>query len=362
VGNCAENFSDCNGPKIHNFLRIFLQMAMVLEFKSKKRVIKIGRIAGQYAKPHSSDFEIVEGEKIPSYRGDIVNDFNKTLEQRTPNPNRLLEGYFRSASTLNLIRAFIQGGYNDISNIKDWESHFFSKEISGLDYYKKFAKDVTMSLDKGANKNFKSDQIYISHEALLLDYEEIFTRFDTTRGGYYDTSAHFLWIGDRTRQIDSAHIEFISGLGSPVGLKVGPIFEMDEIIAVLKKVNPENKDGKVVLICRMGCKEILNKLPVLIKKIKSENINTTFICDPMHGNTYCHGDIKVRDFEDIVKEITLFFEICKNENTIPGGLHLEITEENVTECTGGINKLKLSDLNKNYVSKVDPRLNAAQAL
>ena len=365
VGNCAESFSDCNGPKIHNFLRIMLQMSMVLEYKTNKKIIKIGRIAGQYAKPRSSYFDVINGEKIPTYRGDIVNEFTPTMAARTPKPEKLIEGYFRSASTLNLIRAFIQGGYNDINNLKDWQAHFFSKEISELEYYRKFANEITNSL-KGINTDLltdkNSDQIYTSHEGLLLDYEEAFTRLDTTFGGYYDTSAHFIWIGDRTRQIDSAHIEFVRGIGNPIGIKIGPNYELEELIKVIKRVNPDNIEERLVLIIRMGMEQVKTKLKPLIKAIKENELNAIWICDPMHGNTFTHNNFKVRSFNDIVNEIKSFFNICKTENIIPGGIHLEITDENVSECIGGINGLTLSNLGDNYITKVDPRLNAAQAL
>ena len=365
AGNCAESFSDCNGPKIHNFLRIILQMSMVLQFKSGKNVIKIGRIAGQYAKPRSSNFEIINGNKIPSYRGDIVNEFNPTLEARIPKAEKLLEGYFRSASTLNLIRAFIQGGYNDISNLNDWGKHLFSKDISELSYYRKFSKNITNSLKnmiKDIPSNNDQNQIFISHEALLLDYEEVFTRLDTIYGGYYDTSAHFIWVGDRTRQLDSAHIEFIRGIGNPIGIKVGPDYVLEEVLNVIRKINPNNKNCRLALITRMGYENINEKLIPLFQAIKKNDLNVIWICDPMHGNTFTHNNYKVRSLEHIVEEIKLFFKLCRAEDIIPGGIHLEITDDNVTECIGGFSGLTLSNLSDNYCSKVDPRLNAAQAL
>ena len=365
IGNCAESFTDCHGPKIHNFLRIFLQMSMVLEFKLNKKVIKIGRIAGQYAKPRSTEYELINGKEITNYRGDNVNDFISTPEARIPNPERLLEGYFRSASTLNLIRAFIQGGYNDIKNIKDWEEHFFSKEISRINDYKEFAYDITNLLENATKKPFfnkSNDQIFISHEGLILDYEEAFTRLDTTFGSYYDTSAHFIWIGERTRQLDGAHIEFICGIGNPVGIKIGPDYDLDEILNVIRKINPENEDGRLVLISRMGYNKVLAKLRPLLRAVKENKLNVVWICDPMHGNTYKHNGYKVRSFDHIVDEITSFFDLCRKEDIIPGGVHLEITDEYVTECVGGITGLSLTDLSDNYVTKVDPRLNAAQAL
>ncbi|MHA1381641.1 MAG: 3-deoxy-7-phosphoheptulonate synthase class II [Candidatus Helarchaeota archaeon] len=365
VGHCSESFTDCNGPKIHNYLRILLQMAIVLEYKTRKKVIKIGRIAGQYAKPRSSDFEVIDGEKIPSYRGDIINDFGPTSESRTPKPEKLLEGYYRSASTLNLIRAFTQGGYSDINNLSDWKEHFFSEEISNLEYYRTFEKDISNSLkntNKFLQKTKKRDIIFISHEALLLDYEEVFTRIDTIKGGYYATSAHLLWIGDRTRQLDGGHVEFVRGIGNPIGIKIGPSYKLNEIIKIIKKINPKNEEGKIVLIMRLGVNRIDSMLRPLIRAIKDCDLQVIWICDPMHGNTFKYNNYKVRSFKDIVSETSLFFRICKEEKVVPGGIHLEITEEYVTECIGGLCGLNLSNLSDNYVSKVDPRLNAAQAL
>jgi 3-deoxy-7-phosphoheptulonate synthase len=365
VGNCAESFNDCHGPKIHNFLRIVLQMALVIKYKTDRQIIKIGRIGGQYAKPRSDDYECINGEKIPSYRGDMVNDCTPTYEARIPNPDRLLEGYFRSAATLNLIRAFTQGGYNEIKNLRDWKEHFFSEDISKLPYYIKLEKDLTSALGNKEvifNATSERDEIFVSHEGLLLEYEEAFTRIDTTFGGYYDTSAHLIWIGNRTRQSDGAHVEFVRGIGNPIGVKVGPDYKLDDLLMLIKKINPKNEDNKLILISRMGHDRIKEKLKPLIQVIKSRKLNVTWVCDPMHGNTFAHNNYKVRSFDDIASEVKLFIEICKDENVIPGGVHLEITPENVSECIGGINGLTLSSISDNYVTKVDPRLNAAQAL
>ncbi len=364
VGNCAESFSDCNGPKIHNFLRIFLQMAMIIEFNTDRNVIKIGRIAGQYAKPRSLNYEEVNGCKLPIYRGDNINSFSQTLEARTPKSEKLIEGYFHSTATLNLIRAFIQGGYNEISNINDWGEHYFSEEVSHLKYYGNLAASIKKAIQKKSKNLFSSidEQIYISHEGLLLDFEEAFTRYDTTHGGFYDTSAHFIWVGERTRHPDEAHIEFIRGIGNPVGVKIGPNFKISDILKMINKINPNNIPGKLSLIIRFGHKAITKKFPQLISKIVEEGINVNWICDPMHGNTLLHNKYKVRYFDHIVEEIKLFFAICKNENIVPGGIHLEITDEYVTECIGGICGLAPSDISKNYSTKVDPRLNALQAL
>ena len=365
VGNCAESFSDCHGPKIHNFLRIILQMALVLNYKTNKQIIKIGRIGGQYAKPRSSNFEYINGEKIQSYRGDMINNYSPTYKARIPNPDRLLEAYFHSAATLNLIRAFTQGGYNDIKNLKDWKEHFFSKRISKLPYYIKLEKEITSALENKeilSNSTSEDGQIFISHEGLLLEYEEAFTRVDTTFGGYYDTSTHLPWIGNRTRQFDGAHVEFARGIGNPIGVKVGPDYNMDDLIMLIKKINSKNEDNKLILISRMGHDKIKEKLKPLIQVVKSKKLNVIWVCDPMHGNTFAYNNYKVRSFDNIVSEIKSFIEVCKDENVIPGGIHLEITAENVSECIGGINGLTLSNISDNYVTKVDPRLNAAQAL
>jgi len=365
VGNCAESFSDCHGPKIHNFLRIVLQMALVIKYKTGRQVIKIGRVGGQYAKPRSDDYECVDGEKIPSYRGDMVNDWAPTYEARIPNPDRLLEGYFRSAATLNLVRAFTQGGYNDIKNLRDWKEHFFSKDISKLPYYMKLEVDLTSALENKEvvfSTTSERDEVFVSHEGLLLEYEEAFTRIDTTFGGYYDTSAHLIWIGNRTRQFDGAHVEFARGIGNPIGVKVGPDYNVGDLLTLIKKINPKNDDNKLILISRMGHDRIRENLKPLIQAIKDNNLNVVWVCDPMHGNTFAHNNYKVRSFDNVASEVKSFIAICKAEHVIPGGVHLEITPENVTECIGGINGLTLSGISDNYATKVDPRLNAAQAL
>jgi 3-deoxy-7-phosphoheptulonate synthase len=363
VGHCSESFDDCNGPRIHNFLRIVLQMAIVLGHSTGKKIIKIGRVAGQYAKPRSSSFEEIGGVSLPVYRGDIVNSFNPTITERTPKASNLLEGYFRAAATLNLIRAFTQGGYSDLRNLGDWKHHFFSESLLNHKDYNKFENSIVSSLAQSTNPrmpSMSSQIIYVSHEALLLDYEEAFVRIDTTSGGSYSTSAHTLWIGNRTRQVNGAHIEFVRGLGNPVGIKISHEVSPDELNLILDKINPENRPGKVMLICRFGKQHIDNRLPQLMSKVSQSNV--IWICDPMHGNTFSHGGFKVRAMEDIMSELQSFFRICKNLGKCPGGVHLEITGEYVSECIGGMEGITLSDVPKHYVTKVDPRLNAAQAL
>lgn len=364
VGNCAESFSDCNGPKIHDYLKIFLQMSMIIEFLTGKKIVKIGRIAGQYAKPRSNDSETIDGVTYPCYRGDIVNSDSLDIDKRQPDPRRMNEAYFRSAATLNLIRAFIQGGYSDISNWFDWSNHFFCNSLSTNHAYNSFMDRFNKSIQQGIYKiqSKKSDNIYISHEALLLDYEEAFTRLDTTHGGFYDTSAHFLWIGERTRNIGGAHIEFCRGIGNPIGIKVGPDVDASELVEIIHVLNPDNLPGKVNLIIRMGREHINHKLPALLEYLKPKTLNFNLFSDPMHGNTFKFNDIKVRRFDDILSELISFFHIVRGFDYEPKGLHLEMTSENVTECIGGISSISLDDLNRNYSSKVDPRLNAAQAL
>lgn len=364
VGNCAETFDDCNGPKIHNFLRILLQMSIVLSYETNKDIIKIGRVAGQYAKPRTNSYEIINGVKLPSYRGDMINSYEPTITARTPNPKRMLKGYYSSASTLNLIRAFTQGGYNDIDNLLDWKEHFFSKEISNFQKYKDFERNLTsrLSKDNVEADNFKNDIVYTSHESLILEYEDAFSRTDTTNGLYYDTSAHMLWIGDRTRKLDSAHVEFASKIGNPIGLKVGPNCNIEELISIINKLNPSNKDGKIIIIIRFGEEYIESELPKVIQAVQKHKLSVIWCSDPMHGNTFKYKTYKVRSFENIISEIDKFFKICGTENVIPGGVHLEITGEYVTECVGGMNGSGLSNLPDKYVTKVDPRLNAAQAL
>lgn len=365
IGNCAETFNDCNGPKIHDYLKVMLQMSMILEHRTNRKIVKIGRIAGQYAKPRSSDTEMVNGICIPSYRGDIVNSNIPELSLREPNPRNMLEAYFRSAATLNLMRAFIQGGYADISNWYDWNEHVFGNQIAKDKQYTDFIGELSQSIIEGTHKFIHgglTESIYTSHEALLLDYEECFTREDTTFKGYYDTSAHFLWIGERTRDINGAHVEFLRGIGNPIGIKIGPTAKPKEIVELLQKLNPQNLKGKIVLIFRLGIRNICDMLPSFLKILSGTGLNMCLMCDPMHGNTYAHNNIKVRNYNDILEELKCFFKICHTQGLTPKGVHLEMTGDNVTECIGGISGLTYGDLDKRYESKVDPRLNALQGL
>jgi 3-deoxy-7-phosphoheptulonate synthase len=353
VGNCAESFDNCNGPKIHNFLRVVLQMANIIQSKTGKNIIKIGRVAGQYSKPRSVNYETVKGIDYEVYRGDNVNGI--ALDVRTPNPTNLIKGYFYSAATLNLIRAFTQGGYADSKYNFDWVKHPFEIEVNQL--------ISESSLENSCLKYLVDDKLndfYISHEALILEYEQAFTREDTIFGGYYNTSAHTLWIGDRTRFLNSAHIEYSKGINNPIGIKIGPNCDPNELISILKEINPSNKGGRIMLIVRFG-KDNISKLGKLITHIEKKKLNVIWMSDPMHGNTKNYNGVKYRDFNDVLQEFISFLKICKQESIYSGGVHLEITGEKVTECIGGSEGIKLEDLQKNYQSKVDPQLNALQA-
>jgi 3-deoxy-7-phosphoheptulonate synthase len=365
IGDCSENFDDCEGPKIHNFIKIISQMSSIIENSTSKKVIKIGRIAGQYAKPRSEEFELINGEIIPTYKGDNINSYEPNKESRTPNPQRLIQGYYKSAAILNLIRAFTQGGYLEIDNFSNWKSHFYSKELDRIQDFKNVEKKVENFVKSNQNITSISNnysKIYTSHEGLLLDYEAAFTRTDTVKGGIFNTSAHTLWIGERTRGLNEAHVEYFSGIENPIGIKVGPKFNPEEIVSVLKKVNPGNHRNKIILIGRFGSRNVECELQKLINTINSENLNVIWMCDPMHGNTFQNGNFKTRSFDDICSEFKLFVEVCKKNNQIIGGIHLELTGEYVSECIGGVTGLSYDDIKNNYKSKVDPRLNAAQAI
>ena len=368
-GDCSESFVDCQGPRIHNLIRIILQMSMIITYITNKRVVKIGRIAGQYAKPRSNEFEIVDNVQLPIYRGDMINSYLPTPEYRKHDPKRILEAYYKSAATLNLIRAFTKGGYASLQSITDWQKHYF-KNFPIMDKYSEIVINITkainfmkaLGLDVN-NPQFNEVNFYTSHEALILEYEESLTRIDTTTGDWYDTSAHMLWLGNRSRYCDSSQVEFLSGINNPIGIKVGPDYNDEDLMCIIDKLNPANEQGKICIITRFGIPTINKQLPVLIKHIKRKKNNVVWICDPVHGNTYVNKyNRKVRRFEDIVKEIESFWEICIHENVIPGGIHIELTGDNVTECIGGLRALSEEDLDNNYTSLCDPRLNAEQSV
>ena len=371
-GDCAESFSQFSANGIRDTFKVLLQMAVILTYGSSIPIIKIGRIAGQFAKPRSSDVEIIDGIELPSYRGDMINDmeFNKTARQ--PDPQRLIDGYEQSAATLNLIRAFAQGGMANLEKVHEWTLGFLNNTPE-TDKYKEIANRISESLNfmkacgltSSSVPQLRETDFFTSHEALLLNYEEALTREDTITAekGWYATSAHLLWVGDRTRQFDHGHIEYLSGIQNPVGIKCGPSLEKDDLIRLLDKVNPNNESGKVVLICRMGSEKVNEHLPKLIKNIKANGKNVTWCCDPMHGNTIkASNGYKTRRVAEILNEVNNFFLVHKSEGTLPGGVHFEMTGSNVTECLGGANEVKESDLGSRYHTHCDPRLNGSQSL
>ncbi len=371
-GDCAESFSQFSANGIRDTFKVLLQMAVILTYGSSIPIIKIGRIAGQFAKPRSSDVEIIDGIELPSYRGDMINDmeFNKTARQ--PDPQRLIDGYEQSAATLNLIRAFAQGGMANLEKVHEWTLGFLNNTPE-TDKYKEIANRISESLNfmkacgltSSSVPQLRETDFFTSHEALLLNYEEALTRKDTITAekGWYATSAHLLWVGDRTRQFDHGHIEYLSGIQNPVGIKCGPSLEKDDLIRLLDKVNPNNESGKVVLICRMGSEKVNEHLPKLIKNIKANGKNVTWCCDPMHGNTIkASNGYKTRRVAEILNEVNNFFLVHKSEGTLPGGVHFEMTGSNVTECLGGANEVKESDLGSRYHTHCDPRLNGSQSL
>ena len=371
-GDCAESFSQFSANGIRDTFKVLLQMAVILTYGSSIPIIKIGRIAGQFAKPRSSDVEIIDGIELPSYRGDMINDmeFNKTARQ--PDPQRLIDGYEQSAATLNLIRAFAQGGMANLEKVHEWTLGFLNNTPE-TDKYREIANRISESLNfmkacgltSSSVPQLRETDFFTSHEALLLNYEEALTREDTITAekGWYATSAHLLWVGDRTRQFDHGHIEYLSGIQNPVGIKCGPSLEKDDLIRLLDKVNPNNETGKVVLICRMGSEKVNEHLPKLIKNIKANGKNVTWCCDPMHGNTIkASNGYKTRRVAEILNEVNNFFLVHKSEGTLPGGVHFEMTGSNVTECLGGANEVKESDLGSRYHTHCDPRLNGSQSL
>ncbi|HHD75672.1 MAG TPA: 3-deoxy-7-phosphoheptulonate synthase class II [Campylobacterales bacterium] len=371
-GDCAESFSDFSTLNIKNFFKLMLQMNMVMMYATGKPVIKIGRIAGQFAKPRSSDFEEKDGLKLPSYRGDIINAVEFTEEARVPNPRNLIRAYNQSAATQNLLRAFARGGLADINKVHQWNLDFIKDNELGQKYEELSHKiDSAMKfmsacgLDSERVPQLQQTTIFTSHEALLLNYEEALTKRDSEGdNNYYDCSAHMLWIGDRTRALTDAHIEYFRGIENPIGCKVGPTMGEDELIELIDALNPENEEGRLNLIVRMGADKIGEFFPKLLKRVRDEGKNVVWSCDPMHGNVEKSSTgYKTRDFENILSEVTQFFEIHKEMGTVAGGIHLEMTGNDVTECTGSASsKITAEDLSSRYHTQCDPRLNANQAL
>lgn len=368
-GDCSENFSQVTAPNIRETLKVLLQMSIVLTYAGGKPVIKVGRIAGQFAKPRSADMETRDGLQFPSYRGDMVNKAEFSLEARTPNPKYMLKGYNMAASTLNLLRAFTRGGYGSLQRVQAWNQEFVAQSPMGRSY-NRLAKQISQAIQFMETIGISSDtpqinqtQLFTSHEALLLPYEEALTRKDSITGDWYNCSAHMIWIGERTRQVDGAHVEFLRGVLNPLGVKVGPTYDIDDIKRLVVALNPENEPGRLTLITRFGLKNVEKSLPQLLREMKREGFNIVWSCDPMHANTYtAKSGHKTRNFTDILSEITCFFESHWSEGTIPGGVHLEMTGNNVTECTGGAHNIIDEELANNYMTSCDPRLNAEQSL
>ena len=369
-GDCAESFSDFNAANIRDTFKTILQMAVVLTYGGKCPVVKIARMAGQYAKPRSADLETIDGVSLPSYRGDIINNIDFTAEARIPDPQRLMTAYHHSAATLNLLRAFAQGGLADLHQVNRWNMGFVAANPQ-KQKYQQLADKIQDALEFmevcGINStiapSLKETDLYTSHEALLLGYEEALTRRDHLSGDWYDCSAHFVWIGERTRQLDHAHIEFFKGIKNPIGVKVGPGMDPDELIRLIDALNPDNIPGRLTLITRMGADVLPEKLPALVRKVQQEGRKVIWSSDPMHGNTEkATSGYKTRNFDNIMREISQFFSVHKAEGSYAGGVHLEMTGQHVTECTGGAYGLSDDDLAQRYKTQCDPRLNADQVL
>lgn len=369
-GDCAESFAEFHPNNIRDTFRVLLQMAVALTYAASCPVVKVGRIAGQFAKPRSSDTEVQDGVELDSYRGDIVNGIEFEAGARAPDPNRMIRAYSQAAATLNLLRAFAQGGYANLHSVHRWNLDFVAKSPAG-EQYRHIADRISEALDFmracGINPEdtpaLQGTDFFTSHEALLLSYEEALTRVDSTTGDWYDTSAHMLWIGDRTRQPDGAHVEYLRGVKNPIGVKVGPSIDKDELLRLIEILNPGNEAGRLTLICRMGADKIGEKLPGIIRSVKREGAKVVWSSDPMHGNTVkSMSGYKTRPFDRILSEIRSFFEIHRAEGTYAGGVHFEMTGQNVTECIGGAEAITDEKLADRYHTHCDPRLNASQSL
>lgn len=369
-GDCAESFQDFTAPKIRDTFKVILQMAIVLTFAGSCPVTKVARMAGQYAKPRSGDFETIDGLSLPSYRGDIINGPDFTADARIPDPNRMITAYHHSAACLNLLRAFAQGGLADLHKVHKWNMSFvesnphkdkYQELVTKLEEALRFMKVLGITAE--THPTIHETELFTSHEALLLPYEEALTRIDTLTGMPYNCSAHMVWIGERTRQLDHAHVEFFRGLNNPLGVKLGPNTKADDAIALIDALNPENKPGRLTFITRMGADKLADHLPQLIRRVQAEGRHVVWSSDPMHGNTVkTDNGFKTRNFDAIVRELEQFFAIHQAEGSYAGGIHLEMTGEDVTECTGGAYAISESDLAQRYKSQCDPRLNADQVI
>jgi len=368
-GDCAETFKEFSENNIKNKLKILYQMATIISHGSSIDVLKIGRIAGQYAKPRSSNIETRDGVTLPSYKGDSINDIAFNLQARIPNPDRLLKAYNQSLATLNLLKSLIKNEFNNLDYFELWDNHKlnnpgiynrFQKTIDQIDQSIKFVNVLDEKIDLFDEKRF--NEFYVSHESLILAYESALTR-KIDLNNYYNASAHMVWLGDRTRNINSAHVEYLRGIINPIGIKCGPNANIKDLELIIKKINPNNENGKIILICRFGNKNIKEKLPDIINMINKQKLNVIWMCDPMHGNTYKpNSKYKTRRFKTIIDELKLFFDIHHNNPTIAGGVHFELTPNDVTECLGGIRNIQESDLHINYETACDPRLNHEQSI
>ena len=370
AGDCAESFVDFSADSIRDKLKIILQMAVALTYAAGVPVVKVGRIAGQFAKPRSADTETVDDVALASFRGHMVNDDAFDAEARRPDPERLIAAYQQSASTLNLLRAFTKGGFADLSQVHLWNQQFVASSTEGQ-RYERIASEIDRALrfmaacgiDLGAEEGLHQVDFFTSHEALILPYEECLTRVDSLTGDPYDCSAHMVWIGDRTRQLDGAHVEFFRGICNPVGCKIGPTCTPEDLTALCERLNPDRLPGRLTLIIRLGADKVEDLLPPLVRAVEAEGHPVVWACDPMHGNTFTSaGGHKTRRFDDILAELRSFFAVHRDEGTWPGGLHIELTGDDVTECLGGAEEILEGDLGVRYTTTCDPRLNGRQSL
>ena len=365
-GDCAETFASATADNIRDRVKTILQMAAVLTYGASVPVVKVGRMAGQYAKPRSSALETRAGVSLPAYRGDMVNDFEFSPGARTPNPQRLVDAYHASSATLNLVRAFTQGGFADLRYVHLWNKGFVANAANVR--YERLAHDIdkAMKFMAACGADFeamRTTEFFSAHEALVLDYERPLTRVDSRTGELYDTSGHFIWVGERTRDLDGAHIDFIAKVRNPVGVKVSASADVDDLLRLIDVVDPDREPGRLTFITRMGAGKVRDALPAIVEKVTASGAPVTWVCDPMHGNTFeSSTGYKTRDFEDVVEEVRGFFEVHQGLGTVPGGIHVELTGNDVTECIGGITKIVDADLGTRYESVCDPRLNHQQSL
>ena len=365
-GDCAETFESATANNTRERIKTILQMAAVLTYGASVPVVKVGRMAGQYAKPRSADTETRDGLTLPAYRGDMVNDFAFDAAARVPDPHRLVSAYHRSSATLNLVRAFTMGGFADLRHVHDWNKGFVASAANAR--YERLAHDIdkAMKFMAACGADFdamRTTEFFSAHEALLLDYERPLTRIDSRTGNPYVTSAHFVWVGERTRELDGAHVDFLARVRNPIGVKVSAKAEPDDVVRLVERLDPSREPGRLAVITRMGAGRVADALPPIVERVRDAGASVTWICDPMHGNTFeSSGGYKTRDFDDIVAEVRGFFDVHRALGTVPGGLHVELTGNDVTECVGGTHKVLDADLATRYETVCDPRLNHRQSL